>query len=60
MAQLLLFANFVCSLWVIYQVWGKNRRFTDTEKLIWTISAVVFGVLTALIYYFTQNKKPNY
>ncbi len=47
-----------CAVWVIYDVWSKNKRLTDTEKLIWTLSAIVFSVITAVIYYFTQKNKP--
>jgi len=45
------------AVWVIYHLWTKNNRLTDTEKLIWTIAAVAFSVLTAVIYYFTQYRK---
>jgi membrane protein DedA with SNARE-associated domain len=45
------------AIWVIYDVWVNNRRFTDTEKLIWTIAAVVFSLLTAVIYFVTQKRK---
>ncbi len=46
-----------CAIWVIYQVWTKNKRFTDTEKLIWTIAAVAFSFVTAVVYYITQRNK---
>lgn len=49
----------ICAIWVVYDVWAKNKRLTDTEKLIWTFGAVVFSILTAVIYYFTQKNKPN-
>jgi hypothetical protein len=46
-----------CAVWVIYDVWVKNKRFSDTEKLIWTISAILFSGLTAIIYFFTQKNR---
>ncbi len=48
----------VCAVWVIYDVWTKNDRLTDTEKLVWTIGAVLLSIITAIIYYFTQKNKP--
>ncbi len=47
----------ICTIWVIYEVWARNTRLTDTEKLIWTISAVLFSVITAIIYYFAQKRR---
>lgn len=47
----------VAAVLVIYHVWTKNDRLTDTEKLIWTIAAVMFSILTGIIYYFTQYRK---
>jgi hypothetical protein len=48
-----------CAIWVIYDVWTKNKRLTDTEKLVWTISAVLFSGLTAIIYFLTQKNRRN-
>ncbi len=46
-----------CAVWVIYQVWSKNKRFSDTEKLVWTIAAVAFSFITAIVYYLTQRNR---
>jgi magnesium-transporting ATPase (P-type) len=58
MARLIPIILLACAAWVIYQVWFVNRRFTDTEKLIWTLAAIFFSFITAVIYYFTQNRRP--
>ncbi len=57
MGRLLVVFYIVCAVWVIYHVWAKNRQLTDTEKLIWTISAIVFSFLTAVIYYVVQKRR---
>lgn len=57
MGRLLVLLGIIAAVWVIYDLWTKNKRLTDTEKLVWTIAAVVFSILTAIIYYFTQYKK---
>lgn len=57
MGRLLVLLGIIAAVWVIYDLWTKNKRLTDTEKLVWTIAAVVFSILTAVIYYFTQYKR---
>ena len=57
MGRLIVLLGIIAAVWVIYDLWTKNKRLSDTEKLVWTIAAVVFSILTAIIYYFTQYKK---
>lgn len=57
MGGLIVLIGIIAAVWVIYDLWTKNKRLSDTEKLVWTIAAVVFNILTAIIYYFTQYKK---
>lgn len=47
----------VCAIWVIYDVLMKNKRLSQTEKLIWVICAVVFSIITAIVYYLIGRKK---
>ena len=57
MGKLIGLIGLIAAAWVIYDLWTKNKRLSDTEKLVWTIAAVVFNILTAVIYYFTQKQK---
>ncbi len=57
MGSILILLGIIATVWVIYDLWAKNQRLTDTEKLVWTIAAVAFSILTAIIYYFTQYTK---
>jgi hypothetical protein len=57
MGKLIALIGLAAAAWVIYDLWTKNKRLTDTEKLVWTIAAVVFSILTAVIYYFTQKQR---
>ncbi len=50
------FIAFVAAAWVLYDLWTKNDRLTDTEKLVWTIAAIAFNAVTAIVYYFTQKR----
>lgn len=57
MGSLISLLAIVAAVLVIYHIWTKNDRLTDTEKLIWTIAAVVFSIITGIVYYFTQYRK---
>lgn len=46
----------IAFIWVAYEVWTKNYRLTKTSKIIWTIAAFFFSVLTAIIYYFAEKR----
>lgn len=57
MGRLVAIIAFFAAVWVIYDLWSKNKRLSDTEKLVWTIAAIAFSIITAIIYYFTQYSK---
>ena len=57
MGRLFALIALIAAVWVIYHLWTKNNRLTDTEKLIWTVCAIAFSIVTAIIYYFTQYRK---
>ena len=46
----------ICAVWVIYDVFAKQRMSTG-HKVLWTIAAILFSVLTAIVYYFVVKKK---
>ncbi|TRX61304.1 hypothetical protein FNH22_04410 [Fulvivirga sp. M361] len=56
MSGLFYLLGVAAAVWVIYEVWSQNKRLSDTEKLIWTICAIFFSVITAIIYYITQKR----
>jgi len=45
-----------CAVWVIYDVWAVNKRMSDGDKIIWTILAIFFSIVTAIIYYFLKKR----
>jgi prolipoprotein diacylglyceryltransferase len=47
----------VCAVWVIYDVLVKQKGMDDTKKLIWIICAIVFSIITAIVYYLVVKKK---
>ncbi len=47
----------VCAVWVIYDVFVKQKGMKTSTKIIWTVCAVVFSIITAIIYYFLVKSK---
>lgn len=47
----------VCAVWVIYDILTSQKKMKDIEKIIWIIAAVVFSIITAIVYYFVVKKK---
>jgi hypothetical protein len=45
------------AIWVIYDVWAKQKRMKTGRKVLWTVFAVLFSVLTAIIYFFVVKWK---
>ncbi|MCK9596834.1 PLDc N-terminal domain-containing protein [Candidatus Pacearchaeota archaeon] len=46
----------VAAIWVIYEV-VKNKKLNSTEKLIWIVCAILFSIITAIVYFFIGKKK---
>jgi len=46
----------ICAIWVIYDVLAKNKKLKDTEKLVWIICAVLFSIITAIVYWIIKKK----
>ena len=44
----------VAAIWVIYEVWTSKRK--TGEKVIWSICAILFSIITAIVYYFIGRK----
>jgi len=45
----------ICAVWVIYDVWAKQKRMKDLHKVVWTIFAIIFSIITAIVYYFVKK-----
>lgn len=46
----------ICAVWVIYEVLTKQKSMSFGSKLIWIICALLFSIITAIVYYFTKKK----
>ncbi|MDP7116167.1 MAG: hypothetical protein QF915_03845 [Candidatus Woesearchaeota archaeon] len=55
-ANVVWLVSLICTVWVIYDVYTVHKAWKMDRKLIWTICAVLFGVITAGVYYFKFKK----
>jgi hypothetical protein len=46
----------VCAIWVIYDVAVNQKKMTGGKKALWIIFAILFSIITAIIYYFVHKK----
>lgn len=43
-------------IWVIYDVFAKNQNMSSGKKALWTILAILFGLITAIAYYLIEKR----
>lgn len=48
---------FGCAVWVIYDLLVNNKKISKGLKIVWIIAAVLFNIITAIVYYFVEKKK---
>jgi len=46
-----------CAVWVIYDIVTSQKKMKSEHKLLWIIAAVVFNIITAIVYYIVVKKK---
>lgn len=44
----------ICAVWVIVDVLSK-RKMSTGEKIIWIVCAILFSIITAIVYYFVKK-----
>ena len=49
--------SLVCIVWVIYDVYMRNKKMNPFQKVSWTIGAILFGSVGALFYYLFWKRK---
>lgn len=47
----------LAAIWVIYDVFTIQKKMKENTKIMWTILAVLFSIVTAIVYYFVVKKK---
>lgn len=46
----------IAAIWVIYDVWVVNKGLSTGAKILWTIFALFFSIITAIVYYFVKKR----
>ena len=49
----------VAAIWVIYDVLVNNKKLSDGMKVLWIIFAILFSIITAVIYYLVGRNNQN-
>ena len=49
----------LAAIWVIYDVIVNNKRLSDGMKVLWIVCAVLFSIVTAIVYYFIGRNPKN-
>lgn len=46
----------IAMIWVIADVLINQRRMKSAEKIVWIICAVLFSIITAIVYYVVRKR----
>ncbi len=49
----------LAAIWVIYDVLVNNKKLSDGMKVLWIVLAILFSIVTAIIYYFVGRNGTN-
>ena len=47
----------VFAILVIYDVFAKQKKMSTGMKVLWTVLALLFSIVTGIVYYFVVYKK---
>lgn len=48
--------HIICAIYVIYDVWAVQKKMAALTKIIWSVGALIFSIITAIVYYFMVKK----
>lgn len=43
-------------VWVIYDIFANNKKLDTGMKVLWVILAIVFSIITAIVYYIMYKR----
>lgn len=47
--------SLISFVWVIYEVWAVNKKFSTTQKIVWSVFAIFFSIITAVVYFILEK-----
>jgi membrane protein DedA with SNARE-associated domain len=53
------FIAIICAVLVIYDIIVNNKKLSDGMKILWVVCAVLFSIITAIVYYFAGRNGKN-
>ena len=53
---ILYIVSIICAIYVLYDVWAVQKSMSGVTKIIWSICALIFNIITAIVYYFVVKK----
>ena len=54
--EIMYLIGLAAAIWVIYDVWANNKGMQTGVKVLWTVLAIFFSIITAIVYYFIGRK----
>jgi len=46
----------IAMIWVIYDVFAVQKKMQTSEKIIWAVLALLFSIITAIVYYVVKKR----
>lgn len=46
----------ILAIWVIFDVLTVQKKMSTNEKIVWIVLAVVFSIITGIVYYFVKKR----
>lgn len=46
----------LCAIWVIYDVLAKNKGLSTLAKVLWIVCAILFSIITAIVYWLVEKR----
>lgn len=56
MENILYIAAVVAAVWVIFDIVTKQKRMPVLQKILWVVAALVFSLITGVVYFFVVKK----
>jgi hypothetical protein len=50
-------AGIASAVWVIYDIMTYQKRMKTEHKVLWIIAALIFSIITAIVYYLVVKRK---
>ncbi len=47
----------LAAIWVIYDILVHNKKLSTGLKVLWIVCAILFSIITAIVYYFVYKIK---